>query len=191
MRRFLIALLVIVAIYFLLRPSTVASQPRVGQALPTFVVQDLAGTRHTPRDLVGEYTVICAMTDKDIGDTLEAWWRAVELGVPPGTRMLTFSALDLFGLIPTSTVVSLARERTPRNHWSTVWLSRDGSLAESLGLADSELPWVFVLDRSGRVLVRVHAVLNSADLTRVLAAIPRPEPRADALRDAGAGDRGR
>lgn len=160
--------------------STGYSQPRVGQPIPSFAVNDLEGTRHTQADLLGRYTVICAMTDKDIGAALEAWWRPLEVAVPPGTPMLTFTALDIFGLVPTETILVQARERTPRAHWNRVWFSRDGSLAEQLGLGDSETPWVFVVDPRGRVLASVHAAFSPANLSRVISVIPRSPTASDA-----------
>ena len=163
----------------LLIPSVGFAEPRVGQPMPAFAVDDLEGTRHTQRDLLGVYTVICTLTDKDIGDAVEAWWRPIEAGIPPGTPMLTFTALNIFGLVPTGTILSQARSRTPRSHWRTVWFSRDGSLAEQLGLPDSELPWVFVVDPNGRVLVSIHATLNPAGLARVIESIPRAPNRTD------------
>lgn len=156
------------------------SQPRVGQPMPAFAVNDLEGTRHTQADLLGRYTVICAMTDKDIGPALEAWWRPLEIAVPAGTPMLTFTALDIFGLVPTGTILSQARERTPRAHWNRVWFSRDGSLAEQLGLDDSETPWVFVVDPRGRVVASVHAAFSPANLARVVAVIPRTPTQSNA-----------
>lgn len=174
MRRFLLLLTLLLSI-----PLPGVSEPRAGAAMPTFTVDDLEGTHHTQRDLLGGYTVICAMTDKDIGDALEAWWRPIEAGIPAGTTLLSFTALDIFALVPTDTVLSQARARTPRPHWSRVWLSRDGALAQQLGLPDSELPWVFVVDPRGRVLVSIHAAFDRAGLARVIEAIPRNESRSD------------
>ena len=59
-------------ILLLLIPSVGMAEPRVGQPMPAFAVDDLEGTRHTQGDLLGAYTVICALTDKDIGDAVEA-----------------------------------------------------------------------------------------------------------------------
>jgi hypothetical protein len=61
-----------------------------------------------------------------------------------------------------------------------VWFSRDGSLAEQLGLGDSETPWVFVVDPRGRVLASVHAAFSPANLSRVISVIPRSPTASDA-----------
>ena len=103
MRRFLILLILLLAI-----PLPGGTEPRAGLAMPTFRVDDLEGTHHSQRDLLGTYTVICAMTDKDIGDALEAWWRPIEAGIPAGTRLLSFTALNIFPIVPTDTIVSQA-----------------------------------------------------------------------------------
>lgn len=157
---------------FVLALSTPGSaDPVVGAHLPRFSVSDLNGTTHSERDLVGGWSVVLAMTDKDVGDDLTLWWRRLDGAIPRGTRLYTFAALNLFPLIPTATIVSQAREATPRSRWNSVWLSRDGSFARSLGLAEVETPWVFVVDPTGRVVVTVHDRVNDADFARVLGAL--------------------
>ncbi len=155
--------------------STAWASPQVGRPIPVFSVEDLSGTLHTQRDLTGRWTVILAMTDKDSGPAIASWYLRIERLTPPGTRMLTFAALDLFGLIPTATIFSEARSSTPRNRWTEVWLSRNGSLAESLGLPDGEAPWVIVTDPTGRVAEVVHATVDDAGLARVAAAFGRAQ----------------
>ncbi|MEZ4390494.1 MAG: hypothetical protein R3A48_05310 [Polyangiales bacterium] len=156
-------------------PGTAFAEPSVGARMPSFRVNDLTGSTRTERDLVGGWSVVFAMTDKDVGPDLTAWWRRVEAAVPQGTRMYTFVALDLFPLIPTDTIVSQARDSTPRSRWNTVWLSRDGSFARSLGLPEVEMPWVFVIDPGGRVAAALHERVSAAGLNRVIAAL-NPAP---------------
>lgn len=129
--------------------STAWAVPVVGQTVPAFAVEDLNRTTHTHRDLTGRYTVVFAMSDKDAAPSLRAWWGRVAPVAPGGTRIVTVAALDLFGMIPTDTIVSEARDATPRARWSDVWLSRNGALAESLGLPESETPFVFVIAPTG------------------------------------------
>lgn len=145
--------------------------PQPGRSVPSVSVNDLAGTRHTERDLTGQWTVAFTMTDKDCGPSLTAWFRQIEGRVPARTRLLSFVALDLFALVPTATVLSQAREATPRSSWSTVWFSRDGSFADQLGLPESETPWVFVIDPNGRVVESIHATVDAAGVSRVLSAV--------------------
>lgn len=178
--------LLILFVTLLSAASSGFAEPRAGQPMPAFSVNDLEGTRHTQRDLLGSYTVICTLTDKDSGPAVEAWWRPLEIAIPAGTPMLTFTALDIFGLVPTGTILSQARERTPRPQWRQVWFSRDGSLAESLGLESDETPWVFVVDPRGRVVVSIHAAFSAAGLARVVGAIPRAPTRMQPVPDAGA-----
>ncbi len=169
------------------------ASPGVGRAFPAFAVDDIGRAAHTQRDLLGRWTVILAMTDKDIGPAVTAWYRRVEPLLPVGARTLTFAALDLFPLVPTATIMSEARGTSPRCRWGEVWLSRDGSLASSLGLAEDELPWVFVVDPSGRVVESIHANMTEGGVARVGAALARarpqpglPEACPTAARDAGA-----
>lgn len=152
-------------------PAASAADPTVGAAMPAFRVDDLAGAHRTERDLAGQWTVALVMTDKDVGPELTAWWRRLETAVPPPARVYTFVAINLFPLVPTSTVLSQARDATPRARWNTVWFSRDGSFARSLGLPEDETPWVLVTDPTGRVALSLHARASDAGVQRVLATL--------------------
>lgn len=151
--------------------SAAHAVPQPGRTLPSVSVSDLSGTHHTERDLRGRWTIAFAMTDKDVAPGLSAWFRQVEGRVPAQTQLVSFVALDLFALVPTSTILSQAREATPRASWRTVWFSRDGSFASQLGLPESETPWVFVIDPSGRVVESIHAHASAAAVARVLSAV--------------------
>lgn len=150
---------------------TASAVPQPGRVVPSVSVHDLSGSHHTERDLTGQWTVAIAMTDKDVGPRLAAWWHSIEGRVPQRTRMLSFVALDLFAMVPTATVLTQARNAAPRHAWPTVWFSRDGSFAEQLGLPESETPWVFVIDPSGRVVESIHADVNPDGVARVLSAV--------------------
>jgi hypothetical protein len=160
----------VVSMVLMIAPAAQAV-PQRGRPLPPVSVNDLGGRHHTEHDLLGGWTIAFTMTDKDVGPGVTAWWQQLEHRVPAQTRMLSFVALDLFALVPTSTVLSQARERTPRSSWHTVWFSRDGSFAEQLGLPESETPWVFVIDPAGRVVESIHADASAAGVARVLSAV--------------------
>lgn len=154
-------------------PLVASAEPRRGASMPSFTVDDIAGATHTQRDLTGGWTVLFVMTDKDTSPHVGPWFHRVRR-VAPGARLVTMAALDLFALVPTSTIVSQARENTPRNGWGNVWLSRDGSLAQSLGLPESEVPWVIVVSPAGRVVEMVHSTINDEAFARIAAALPSP-----------------
>ena len=151
-----------------LRASAVPTPTR---AVPGFAVNDLNGNRHTPQHLLGAWTVALAMTDKDIGPSVAAWWRRIEPISPAGVRLVNFVALDIVGIVPTDFLLSEARSQTPRHRWGDVWFSRDGSFGEQLGLPDSETPWVFIIDPRGRVGEAVHGFANVTEAERVVEAI--------------------
>jgi len=152
--------------------TTVSADPQPGRLMPAFAVNDLVGTQHTRSDLSGRWTVLLVMTDKDTHPAISPWFRRVREAAPH-VRMVTMAALDLFALVPTATVLSEARENTPRAGWSDVWLSRDGSLADALGLPESEVPWVIVVSPGGRVVEVVHSMVGDEPLARVVAALPQ------------------
>lgn len=150
--------------------------PTVGDPMPAFSVEDIAGARHTERDLRGQWTVAMVMTDKDVADDITAWWRRLHPSLPNPQRLLTFGALNIFPLVPTATLISQARSASPRERWGTVWLSRDGSFARALGLPEEEMPWILVIDPRGRVALSLHERVSDAGVNRVLATVPTEPP---------------
>jgi hypothetical protein len=148
--------------------------PETGGAMPAFAVEAIDGTPHTQADLRGHWSVALVMTDKDVKDDLAAWWGRLERAVPGRARMYTFAALSIFPLVPTALLIDQARGATPRPLWSSVWFSRDGSFARSLGLPEDEVPWVVVIHPDGHVAFTLHERVSEQGLSRILAALPPP-----------------
>lgn len=153
--------------------ATAFSIPAPGRAVPRFEVDDLSGAHRTDRDLHGRWTIAVAISDKDAGDRMRAWWRLLESRVPSPVQRVSLVSLDIFGMVPTSTILDRAREETPRARWGTVWLARDGSLAEQLGLPESETPWVFVIAPDGRVHASVHGLADDNLAEQLVRALPQ------------------
>lgn len=153
--------------------TTARAVPEPGRAMPTLSARDLRGEAHSEREFNGHWTVAIAVTDKDIGPLVDAWWRALDAQMPHHVRRVSLVALDLFGMIPTSLVFSEAREAAPASRWSSIWLCRDGTLARQLDAPESETPWVLVVDPDGRVAARIHATVSADGVARVLQSIAR------------------
>ncbi len=166
MRR--IALGVLIGMLFTLGAH---ASPRPGQMVPSFSVNDLEGRAHTERELTGAWSVVIAITDKDSGPAVRAWFDRVLLRLPPTVRVVSMAALDLFPLIPTSMIEGRARADAPRHRWRSIWVSRDGSLATSLGLSEDEEPWLFVVDPSGRVTETLHSNVDDEGVARIRRAV--------------------
>jgi len=148
--------------------------PRPGSSVPAFRVEDLEGNVHTERDLTRTWSVVVAITDKDSGPAVHAWFQRGLLGMPSSVQVVSMAALNIFPLVPTATIVGAARSDAPRARWRTIWVSRDGSLNRALDLGDDEDPWVFVVDPGGRVVEVVHAPVDDAAMARVRGALGLP-----------------
>ena len=145
--------------------------PRPGQSVPPFTVDDLEGRAHTERDFTGVWSVAIVITDKDCGPAVHAWFDHGFRALPPSVQVVSMAALDMFPLIPTATIVGRARDDAPRHRWRTIWVSRDGSLAQSLGLEESDDPWVFVIDPGGRVVEVIHSAVDAHRISQMRRAL--------------------
>lgn len=151
-------------------PSAHAA-PRPGIPVPTFRVEDLDGRVHTERDLMRTWSVVVAITDKDSGPAVHAWFERGLLGMPSSVQVVSMAALNIIPLVPTAAIVGAARADAPRHRWRTIWVSRDGSLNRALDLGDGEDPWVFVVNPDGRVVEVVHAPADELGMARVRRAL--------------------
>jgi hypothetical protein len=156
-------------------PRVARAEPRYGQAFPAFSVRDLHDRWHSQRDLVGRRTVVIAITGTGAGDHLSRWLDVIEarLGrAVPLAAMLAF-ALPFFAW--DGIVRSRARAETPRWLWGTIWIDRDGTFQRSLGLPhDNNIPWAYVVERTGVVSVAIHATASNPSAQLVFNAMAAP-----------------
>lgn len=149
---------------------TARATPRVGQRLPAFEVDDLTGRAHHSRELAGRYTFVLVGSDTDADSAMRRWGAAADRRLPPGAGRVTVLAFNLAFFIATATARSMARARTPESTWNTTWMERHGELAATLGLPESEVPFVFVLDPSGRIVAAAHCEVDAPPAEAIWAA---------------------
>lgn len=148
----------------------VVSSTLSAQKLPAFSGQDLLGRPHHSRELQGRPTLVVAITDRVASDAMAAWLRQAER-VSPQVHLQAVISLELPFWVSERQVRDRVRQRAPREHWSATWVDRDGAMAAQLGLARSRTPFVFVLDRAGRVVARFQGGLDeegAAEIWRAL-----------------------
>jgi len=75
--------------------ATVQGVPTVGQPMPSFAIDDFAGTRHTERDLRGHWTVAMVITDKDVADDLRVWSQRLHPALADPDRLMSFLAINI------------------------------------------------------------------------------------------------
>lgn len=147
--------------------------PTVGGTLPEFTVNDLTGQGHSNRELVGRPSLVLVMTDSDADAAMRAWGTAASQRLRPGVRKVQIVSLSLAFVVPTALARSMARDRSPSSVWRDTWLERDGDLAETLGLPESETPWAMALDERGRITAVAHCEVTSPCADRVWEALAR------------------
>lgn len=146
---------------------------RVGGELPAFTVADLTGVQHDSRELRGRPTLILAMTDSDASEAMRRWGAVADRRVGANVRRVQIISVGLAFIVPTVTIRSIARGQSPEGVWRSTWMERDGDLAESLGLPESEVPYAIALDAEGRVRVVAHCDPTSPQAEAVWEALSR------------------
>ncbi len=149
--------------------------PRPGEALPAFSAKDLNGTERKSRELLGQRTLVVAMTDRNGGDAMQRWFDAADARLGKGRYQSTaLISLRLPFFISHGAARSRAKEKVPREFWEETWLDRDGRMAKALALPDSREPFVFVVDEQGRVLASVHGPADAPEAGRIWSAFSKP-----------------
>jgi hypothetical protein len=140
--------------------------PQPGDGFPRLSAQDLTGLDHSTDELIGHRTLVVAITDRHAVEAMRAWYKAADMRVPPNVMRESIISIHLPFFVSTSYAQSKAREQTPRQYWHATLLDR-GDLANHLGLDDGQVPYVFVLDGTGRVVAAVHATVDSPQANEV------------------------
>ncbi|HZH16333.1 MAG TPA: hypothetical protein VE057_18425 [Archangium sp.] len=157
-------------------PAWAADKPGVGKPLPGFTARDLLGREHSSHEYQGRPTLLVAITDKDAGEEMRRWFEAADQHVPARIQRESVISLHLPFFVGLGTVRRRVQEQVPRPFWDDTLLDRDGSLAETLGLGSSEVPYVFALDAQGRVLAVVRGKADSPQASRIWSSLNGTPP---------------
>lgn len=148
--------------------------PRPGETLPSFSAKDLNGTEHESRELLGQRTLVVAMTDRDGGDAMQRWFDAADTRLGKGRYQSTaLISLKLPFFVSGGAARGRAKEKVPQEFWEETWLDRDGRMAKVLALPKSREPFVFVVDAEGRVLASVHGPADSPEAESIWSALSK------------------
>jgi hypothetical protein len=150
--------------------------PQVGARLPEFEAVDLTGQRHRSQELVGRPTLVIAATDVDADVPMRAWGAATDRRLPPGAGRVVILAFDLAFFIPSATARNMARDRSPPSLWSNSWFDSTGRLRVAAGLPESEVPFAFVLDPSGRIVASAHSAVDAPEAEAIWRALGSAAP---------------
>ena len=163
----------VVAVALLLLSPPASAIPQVGAAFPAFEASDITGQAHHTRELLGHPTLVLLGSESGAGDPLRAWGDVANRRLPPGAQRLIVMALHLVFFIPNVTARSMARDQTPQQFWHQSWLDTGGSLRERIGVSESEVPFVFVVDATGHVVASVHCAAGSPGAEQIWRALDR------------------
>ena len=146
--------------------------PRAGESLPSFSAKDLNGNEHESRELLGQRTLVVAMTDRDGGDAMQRWFEAADARLGKGRyKSMALISLRLPFFVSGGAARSRAKQRVPREFWEETWLDRDGRMAKALALPSSREPFVFVVDAEGRVLASVRGPADTPEAASIWSAL--------------------
>lgn len=143
-----------------------------GQSFPMFTAMDLVAKPHRTSEFVGRVTMVVAITDRDAGEAMRAWYTAADAHVPGTVARKSIISLHIPFFITTAYARDQARSQVPEQFWDDTLLDR-GDMAETLHLAESKLPYVYVLDATGKVVAEAHASARSPEAQHIWAAFER------------------
>ena len=135
---------------------TALAVPAPGEQLPRILALDVNGTEHRLRDLLGPGpTLLVAITDRDAGDAMQAWFDEADRRAPKAQRLSVISVGVPF-FVSDDYARAKAREKVPEKWRSRSLFDSEKGMAKALGLGSDEKPWAFVVDPGGKVLARAH-----------------------------------
>jgi hypothetical protein len=125
---------------------------------------------------------VVIITDRGAAGRMQAWWRAADQRLPKDYRRLSVASIGVPFFVSIDTVRKRARESVPRQYWRDTLIDTHHSLARTLGLEESKVPYVFVLDADSCVVTQAHAEVDSPEGQRVWDELRSPLQRRDVCR---------
>jgi hypothetical protein len=150
--------------------ATAFAAPREGERFPRVTAEDLTGQVHSTDELVGRRAFVVAITSREAVNATRAWYMAAEAQIPANVARQSLVSLHLPFFISTPYAQGKAREQVPRQHWQVTLLDR-GNMAKQLGLENDKVPYVFVLDETGRIVAAVHGTVDSPEASEIWNAV--------------------
>ncbi len=144
--------------------------PEAGVALPSLRASDVTGAPHQLEDLIDGPTLLVAITDRDGGDAMRAWFGAADARAPHVNRVAIISIGKPF-FVSDAYARSKARQEVPRRAWHASLMDTDHALARTLGLEGGATPYAFAIDGGGRVLAVVHGSVDDPRADQVWSAL--------------------
>jgi len=152
--------------------ATAQGVPRQGERFPRVTAEDLTGQVHSTDELVGRKAFVVALTDRSAVNAARLWYLAADAQIPANIARQSLVSLRLPFFITTPFAQGKAREQVPQQYWQATLLDR-GAMAKALGLEAGKVPYVFVLDETGRIVAAVHANVDSPEAQEIWNAFQR------------------
>ncbi|PTL78138.1 hypothetical protein DAT35_41745 [Vitiosangium sp. GDMCC 1.1324] len=156
-------------------PAWAADGPEVGKPLPSFTAQDLLGHEHSSQEFTGKRTLLVAITDKNSGDEMRAWFDAADTHAPASAQRESIISLHLPFFVSAATARNHAKPQVPQQYWDDTLLDRNGDMAETLDFSSGKDPYAIALDEHGRVLAVVHGKADSPEAGRIWSSLNNPK----------------
>jgi len=149
-----------------------AAAPEAGATLPSLTARDVLGQSHRLEDLIRGPTLLVAITDRNAGDAMQAWFDAANTRAPQANRVSIISVETPF-FIGDEYGRSKARERVPGPFRHASLFDKNHAMARALDLHDDHLPYAFAVSGDDHVLAVVHGMPGDPGAKRLWAALER------------------
>lgn len=150
--------------------SDASAAPKTGELFPSFIALDVTGQKQSTARFRGTTTLIVAITERGAGDAMRAWFLGARERNPKAHQVGIISISVPF-FVSDSYARSKAREKIPQQYWHDNLFDSNQQMARFLGLPESGIPWVFVLDAQGRIVAQTHALAETNGATPVWKAL--------------------
>lgn len=157
----------------LLVPAAALAFPGAGETLPAIHAPDVT---EAPRDLQSllaqtkELTLVVAITDRDAGDEMRAWYEKAD-EVAKESNRISIISINIPFYVSDEYARSKARAQVPPRWESQTLMDTDQKMAKKLGMKQSKTPYVFVVNQQGTVLASVHARVGAPEATQIWQAL--------------------
>lgn len=136
--------------------------PAVGARLPSVAGNDLDARQRELAALWADGpTLVVAITERAGEKGMQAWFDRSDTLAPRMIRRAAIVSIDMPFFISDGMARSEARGKTPKEFHGRMLLDTSATMAGKLGLKKSDLPYVWVVDREGKILAAFHGPVDA------------------------------
>ena len=144
-----------------------------GDALPSFTATTLSGKKVNSNKLLGQPTLLILTPSRNAAESTRKWVEKLRPAIDEKKyRICDVLVMDLPFFMSEEDAIDLVKKKIPKHYHDKTWIVNSQVMEIALGVPlNSDQAVIVVLDKNGKLILRVHGVATSARISQIVHAL--------------------